>query len=102
MKVILLLTGSVQGTKNKINEFLESFESYSWLWKKNLNEEIKKFSKNNPKLQDYEDELKKFINLEREINEFKKTREIGAMALKTDKLITALKNKCKEWKNNYA
>ena len=102
VKVILLLTGSIQGTKNKINEFLKSFEVYKWLWEMNINEVIKKFSSKNPQLQDYEDELKKFIALESKLEEIEKTREIGAMALKTDNLITALKMKCKEWKNNYA
>jgi len=33
VKVILLLTGSIQGAKNKVNHFLESFDKFSWLWK---------------------------------------------------------------------
>jgi len=33
VKVILLLTGSIQGTKNKVTEFLSEFDKYSWLYK---------------------------------------------------------------------
>lgn len=33
VKVILLLTGSIQGTKNKIFEFLSKFNNFEWLWK---------------------------------------------------------------------
>ena len=33
VKVILLLTGSIQGTKNKIFEFLSKFNKFEWLWK---------------------------------------------------------------------
>lgn len=33
VKVILLLTGSIQGTKNKINDFLSKFKEFDWLWK---------------------------------------------------------------------
>ena len=102
VKVILLLTGSIQGTKNKINEFLESFDIYKWLWVDNVIDTIKKFSNKNPTLQEYEDELKKFTKLEYQIDKTEKTREIGAMALKTDNLIKSLKDKCKEWKNNIA
>lgn len=32
VKVILLLTGSIQGTKNSVAKFLEGFTTYSWLW----------------------------------------------------------------------
>ena len=102
VKVILLLTGSVQGTKNKINEFLESFDIYRWLWSDNVQETIKKFSAKNPSLQEYEDELKKFTHLEDEIEKVERIREIGAMALMTDNLVNALKQKCVEWKNNIA
>lgn len=31
--------------------------------------------------------MKKFLKMENELDEFKETKEIGAMALKTDKLI---------------
>lgn len=48
VKVILLLTGSIQGTKNKVNEFLASFEKFNWLWTKRSEEALKLFNKGNP------------------------------------------------------
>ncbi len=60
MKVILLLTGSIQGTKNKVNEFLASFEKFSWLWKRRSDEALKLFNKGNPQLEDFEEKLKGF------------------------------------------
>jgi len=50
VKVILLLTGSIQGTKNKVNEFLSGFTKFEWLCKESIQESIKKFSKNGPTL----------------------------------------------------
>lgn len=67
VKVILLLTGSIQGTKNKVNDFLGGFTKFEWLCKESIQESIKKFSKNGPTLQNYEDELKKFSQIEEEI-----------------------------------
>ena len=55
VKVILLLTGSIQGTKNKVNELLLGFKRFEWLWMNNIQESIQKFTKQNPSLQDYED-----------------------------------------------
>jgi dynein heavy chain len=45
VKVILLLTGSIQGTKNKINDFLSKFLKFQWLWKDSITKSIKDFSK---------------------------------------------------------
>lgn len=55
VKVILLLTGSIQGTRNKVNEFLATFKKYDWLCKDSISENIKAFTKRNPQLQEYED-----------------------------------------------
>lgn len=60
VKVILLLTGSIQGTKNSVNKFLESFNKYSWLWKDKIDEKLKKFNQTNPQLEDFEEKLKEF------------------------------------------
>lgn len=70
VKVILLLTGSIQGTKNKINEFLSKFSKFDWLWKNSINKSIKEFSKGSekPQLADYEVQMKKFNDTEEEID----------------------------------
>lgn len=86
MKVILLLTGSIQGTRNKVTEFLNSFKKFSWLWTDSIQDNIKAFSKKNPTLQDYEDALKKFSNIEEEIEKIEVSHKIGAMELKTGNL----------------
>lgn len=91
VKVILLLTGSIQGTKNKIYDFLASFDQYSWLWRDNIQEVIAKFSEQQPQLSDYEDKLRQFIALEQEIDSLESKKEIGAMQLQIDRLIEDLK-----------
>ena len=104
MKVILLLTGSIQGTKNKINEFIFKFNKFEWLWKKSIGKSIKDFSKGSdkPQLSAYESEFKKFSLTEQEIEKIEPTFIIGAMQLKTQSLIVGLKQYTKEWKNEYA
>jgi len=96
------LTGSIQGTKNKVTDFLQYFNTYQWLWKDSPIDTLKEFSKKNPQIQEYEEKLKFFSGLEQEIDDIERTREIGAMALKTDRLINGLKETCKRWKNEYA
>jgi dynein heavy chain len=89
--VILLLTGSIQGTRNKVTEFLNSFKKFSWLWTDSIQDNIKAFSKKNPTLQDYEDALKKFSNIEEEIEKIEVSHKIGAMELKTGNLCQGLR-----------
>ena len=69
VKVILLLTGSIQGTKNKINEFISKFSKFQWLCQKSISKSIKEFSKGSekPQLSAYESEFKKFSTTEEEI-----------------------------------
>lgn len=50
VKVILLLTGSIQGTRNKVNEFLMNFNKYEWIFRDNITDHIKEFTKKNPSL----------------------------------------------------
>ena len=68
VKVILLLTGSIQGTKNNVKKFLDSFEKYNWLWKQKIDESLKRFNSKNPQLEDFEGKLKEFVHFEDEIN----------------------------------
>lgn len=104
VKVILLLTGSIQGTKNKINDFLSKFNKFEWLWKKSITKSIKEFSKGSekPQLGDYENELKKFSETEEQIDKIEPSFIIGAMQLKTQSLIVGLKQYTKQWKGEYA
>lgn len=69
VKVILLLTGSIQGTKNSVSKFLEGFTTYSWLWTRKPEDELKKFIQQNPDLDDFEDKLKDFDHKSDQINE---------------------------------
>jgi dynein heavy chain len=50
------LTGSIQGTKNKINDFISKFNRFEWLWKKSISKSIKDFAKGSekPQLSAYE------------------------------------------------
>lgn len=67
VKVILLLTGSIQGTKNNVNKFLESFEKYNWLWKTKIDKELAIFNDRNPQLEDFEAKLSEFATSEAEV-----------------------------------
>jgi len=102
VKVILLLTGSIQGTKNNVNKFLESFEKHDWLWKNKIEESLKKFNSTNPQLEHFEEKLRNFVADEDEIKMIKDTHQIGALSLKTNNVKLGLKKWIESWKDAYA
>jgi len=97
-----LLTGSIQGTKNKVNEFLASFEQYSWLWSRRSDEALKLFNKNNPQLEDFEEKLKEFDGILNNILAIEASNQIGALSLKTDNVKNSLKTYINSWKDTFS
>lgn len=102
VKVILLLTGSIQGTKNNVIKFLESFEKFDWLWKKKIDEMLKKFNSSNPQLEDFEEKLREFVSFEEDVDRILSTHQIGALQLKTVNVKTGLKKWISLWKDVYS
>jgi len=98
VKVILLLTGSIQGTKNNVKIFLENFSTYSWLWVKRPEDALKVFMKENPTLEQYEDELKKFDTYQASISLIDETHQIGALQLTTKGVKDSLTKYIEDWK----
>jgi len=97
-----LLTGSIQGTKNKVNEFLASFEQYSWLWSRRSDEALKLFNKNNPQLEDFEEKLKEFDGILNNILAIEASNQIGALSLKTENVKAGLKAWIDSWKDAFS
>jgi len=102
VKVILLLTGSIQGTKNSVSKFLEGFTTYSWLWTRKPEDELKKFRNDNPDLDDFEEKLKDFDQKSAQIDEIQQTHQIGALSLKTEGVKDALNNYLGAWKHVFS
>jgi dynein heavy chain len=98
VKVILLLTGSIQGTKNSVSKFLEGFAAYSWLWTKKPEDDLKAFRNENPDLEDFEEKLKDFDSKNDQIMEIQATHQIGALSLKTKGVKDALTKYLQQWK----
>ena len=96
--MILLLTGSIQGTKNSVGKFLEGFTSYSWLWTKKPEDDLKKFRQEEPELEDFEEKLKEFDRKNELIEEIPATHQIGALSLKTKGVKDALSRYILQWK----
>ena len=51
VKVVLLLTGSIEGTKENVLDYISSFDKYKFLWQKDLPTEYAAFMSTSPSLE---------------------------------------------------
>ena len=102
VKVALLLTGSIQGIRNTVAEYLDSFKQYDWLWKDDKDAAYAEFFKTNPSLESYETKLAHFGSIEQDIGKVGSVHIIGALSLNTKHLKTHLREDCHKWTLKYS
>jgi hypothetical protein len=102
VRVVLLLTGSLEGVKRQVYEYMHTMTKYDYLWKENKKAAYNAFMSKDPSLEDFEAELKKYDLVEQEIMRIPQKHNIGAIALETLALKTALSTEAKAWKKQYA
>ena len=98
---VLLLTGSMEGAKRQVHEYLATFRAYDWLWQGNKEVEYAAFMKADPSLADFESEIKKYVDVEREIAHIAPVHNIGALSLETAPLKYSLRSEASSWKASY-
>ena len=98
IKVVLLLTGALYGTRNFVADYLKGFRKYDWLWKDDKELTYRNFIKGNPAIADFEAELNKFMDLENEIISISSTRTIGSLKLNTSNIKHQLSKETRIWK----
>ncbi|KAH8068253.1 dynein light chain binding protein [Aureococcus anophagefferens] len=102
IKVALLLTGALHATRNQVAECLGTFKKYDWLWKDDKDLQYRKFVEGNPTITDYDVELRRFMEIEREIERIPPMHNIGALTLNTANLKLQLRAESRQWKIQYS
>ncbi|CAM9240450.1 unnamed protein product, partial [Hapterophycus canaliculatus] len=112
IKTLLLLTGASYGTAiqaseargrpSTVFEYLCGFREYDWLWKEDKDVQYKRFIASNPAISDYEAELAKFMDIEREIEAIETFHNVGPLTLNTTNLKLQLGSESRQWKIQYS
>ena len=80
VKSVLLLTGSMEGTKAQVMEYIETFTRFDFLYMDDLQAAYTAFMNTNPSLEAFENELKKYMDIEKQIQSIAPVHNIGAMS----------------------
>lgn len=97
-----LFTGCVQGIKKNVDDYLQSFSKYDWLWKTDKDWQYEKFAHQNPGLEEYENQLSYFGKVQKDIENTSAIHIIGVLSLNTKRLKHQLGNECDNWKFKYS
>ncbi|KAI7806102.1 putative dynein heavy chain 5 [Triplophysa rosa] len=97
VKLVSVLSTSVNSTKKEVINALDRFRLYNHIWKKDREETILKFIQANPLLSEFESQILYYRDLELEINIEPEFILVGALALYTADLKLALTFETKSW-----
>jgi len=101
VKIVLLLTGAVEGAKSHVNDYLTTFDQYNYLWQNDKQQAYDAFMKTQPDIEGFSGELKKYMDVEREIRNIPSVHVIGCMCLDSSPLMDSLTSEAVMWKAQY-
>ena len=102
VRVALLLTGCIQGIRNTVQDYLNSFAAYDWLWHSDKDAAYDVFMKATPTLDDYERKLKSFGTVDTNIAAISDVHNIGALSLRTVSIKSQLRSEGNRWKIKFS
>eukprot|EP00759_Apiculatamorpha_spiralis_P039630 PhF_6_TR38586/c0_g1_i2/m.57349 len=101
-KVFLQLTGSVTPLERHVLSYLERYKFLSHLWSGYRADEIERFHRDNPKLEEYENKLMFYDSVLVEINGIPNQQAIGCLKVDLSAFKNRLEQDVKEWKLGFA
>lgn len=102
VRVALLLTGCIQGIRNTVQDYLNSFAQYNWLWHDDKDAAYNNFVATQPNLDDFELKLRSFGDIDGEISATNDIQNIGALSLRTVSIKAQLRSECNRWKIKFS
>ena len=97
VRVALLLTGCIQGIRNTVQDYLNSFATYNWVWRDDKETSYGAFMKSTPSLDDFDRKLRSFGDVDAEIGQINDLQNIGALSLRTISIKAQLRSECHRW-----
>jgi dynein heavy chain len=98
---VLMLTGSIQSTRKKVEQHIQQFYAYDFLWTLDKKEQIDLFRSGDPGLEDFIARLSEYEELEKEILQIPNIVNIGPLCLSNEMVKFSLKAEVDSWKYAY-
>jgi dynein heavy chain len=102
IKTVLLLTGSLYGARQAVNDFLRKFAKYDWLWVDNKDVAYRTFLSSGVSFDESMQKLESFSLLESEIQSIPTWQNIAALTLDCGGLKLQLSSECHSWRLKFS
>ncbi|XP_076449856.1 dynein axonemal heavy chain 5-like isoform X2 [Babylonia areolata] len=100
-KLASLLSTSINSNKKEVTTALEQFSQYSAIWEKDRDADLEEFAKEDPKLSEFEAQVKHYEELEISIMALPEYYDVGPIALYTEHLKLGLTTETKAWRMHF-
>ncbi|KAF7655270.1 hypothetical protein LDENG_00058640 [Lucifuga dentata] len=101
LKLVSVLSSSMNSTKKDVMTALERFSCYHHIWREDREETIQNFSQGSHLLSEFESQILYYRQLELQINAEPEYITVGALALFTEDLKMSLTAETKNWMVDY-
>jgi len=101
VRSVLLLTGSMQGTRKASLDFVKTFLSFSFLWTDDADAACKEFMKTKPNIDDCDKQLATYSDIDEKINQITPLHTIGALSLNTSPIKSQIRALNAAWRNTF-
>jgi dynein heavy chain len=102
LKIVLMLVGSVESLQSECSRYLQKFNEYAWLWMEDVSKKYNEFKSEDPTLDEFEQKLRSFMNLDNIVDVIENTHQISALMLTTSSLKQSLKDLAQKWREAFA
>eukprot|EP01135_Chromosphaera_perkinsii_P010177 Nk52_evm43s2039 gene=Nk52_evmTU43s2039 len=101
VKIVMMLTSTINQMKKEVGVHLESFTAFDEVWNSDKKAIMDAYLESNPVLADFENEIYKYEGVEHDINQIPEFFQIGWLILSAEHLKLALISETKGWKQLY-
>jgi dynein heavy chain len=102
IKSVILLTGAIIRVKREVNEYLNSFKRYEYLWVDDKQTAYAEFIRKAPSLDEYELKVAYYQQVSQDIAQIVPAHNLGCLSLMTAPLKNSLKAEASSWKALFA
>jgi dynein heavy chain len=94
VKVVLQLTGTFAGLRKKVDDHLQMFHGYDWLWQNSKSEDYKAFMATEPTTEDYVKKIKYYTSVGDDLHHLLPIHVIDSISLDSSQLKQSLLDEC--------
>jgi hypothetical protein len=96
-----MLTGSIESTRKKVQEHMQKFYAYDFLWTLDKKEQVNRFLGTQPELPQFIERLSEYDKLEKEITQMDNITIVGPLCLSNELIKFSLVAQVGAWKFAY-